>query len=224
MRVTPSQLQLSGRFTQTRVFPRLFLGLGTGLGSTLIAENIIIPLELGRLKYNRKDSFVDVLGKRGLQRLGKRTWRHTVIEIATILAEAFAADTVVLGGGNARARRTASWDADKRKPGSFSRWVSFVAAGRHPHSLNKKRSSPCRLYRWSRGVEDVVTSCGSSCRAFTSPGTAIHAVRAMVTEGLNRDLIEPPQPTFFLSSQQLTANPVPASDPAYMKPIAQKLC
>lgn len=80
----------------------LFLGLGTGLGSTLIAENIIIPLELGRLKYNRKDSFVDVLGKRGLKRLGNRTWRHTVIEIATNIAEAFVVDTVVLGGGNAK--------------------------------------------------------------------------------------------------------------------------
>lgn len=73
----------------------LFLGLGTGLGSTLIAENVIVPLELGRLKYDRKDSFVDVLGKRGLQRFGKKAWRRTVIEIGTTLAEA-------LVGGNAK--------------------------------------------------------------------------------------------------------------------------
>jgi len=97
--VNDAAMQALGSYEGGRM---LFLGLGTGLGSTLIAENIIIPLELGRLKYHRKDSFADVLGKRGLQRLGKRTWRHTVIEIATMLAEAFVADTVVLGGGNAK--------------------------------------------------------------------------------------------------------------------------
>ncbi|MGH8586760.1 MAG: hypothetical protein ACREWE_11480, partial [Gammaproteobacteria bacterium] len=80
----------------------LFLGLGTGLGSTLIAENVIVPLELGQLKYNGKGSFVDVAEQPGLERLGKKAWRRAVIEIATTLADALVAETVVFGGANAK--------------------------------------------------------------------------------------------------------------------------
>jgi polyphosphate glucokinase len=80
----------------------LFLGLGTGLGSALIAENVIVPLELGRLPYRRSRSLGDVLGRAGLKRIGKPAWRNIVAEMASTLMVAFETDYVVLGGGNAK--------------------------------------------------------------------------------------------------------------------------
>jgi hypothetical protein len=79
----------------------LFLGLGTGLGSALIAEHVIVPLELGQLRYNNSMSLLDMLGRRGLKRLGERPWRRAVKKIVVTLMHAFVADCVVVGGGNA---------------------------------------------------------------------------------------------------------------------------
>src|SRR5262245_16565631 len=59
----------------------LFLGLGTGLGSTLISENVIVPLELGQLRSRGGETFGSVLGRRGLKRLGKRVWRRAVKKV-----------------------------------------------------------------------------------------------------------------------------------------------
>jgi hypothetical protein len=80
----------------------LFLGLGTGLGSALIAENVIVPLELGRLPYRRRETLGEALGRRGLQAMGKAGWKKVVGDMASILMGAFVADYVVLGGGNAK--------------------------------------------------------------------------------------------------------------------------
>jgi hypothetical protein len=78
----------------------LFLGLGTGLGSALISENVVVKLELGRLPYTDGRLLGDVLGRRSLQRHGKRAWREAVGKIVPVLMDAFLADYVVLGGGN----------------------------------------------------------------------------------------------------------------------------
>jgi polyphosphate glucokinase len=83
----------------------LFLGLGTGLGSALIAENVIVPLELGRLPFRRRQTLGELLGRRGLKALGKPAWKRIVTEIASTLMGAFVADYVVLGGGNAKILR-----------------------------------------------------------------------------------------------------------------------
>jgi polyphosphate glucokinase len=80
----------------------LFLGLGTGLGSTLIAENVIIPLELGQLLHDGDKTVGEVLGKQGLEKLGKDDWRKAVKRFVTSLTGAFLVDYVVLGGGNAK--------------------------------------------------------------------------------------------------------------------------
>lgn len=80
----------------------LFLGLGSGFGSTLIAHDIVIDLELGHLRYGPEETLGDMLGSHGLKRLGKRAWREIVSEIAAALMKAFLADSVVLGGGNAK--------------------------------------------------------------------------------------------------------------------------
>jgi polyphosphate glucokinase len=80
----------------------LFVGLGTGLGSTLITGHMIIPLELGRMIYDRDRTLGDVLGRQGLSRLGKARWRKAVDRVVTALMHSFLADYVVVGGGNAK--------------------------------------------------------------------------------------------------------------------------
>lgn len=96
--INDAAMQALGNYEGGRM---LFLGLGTGLGSALIADGVIVPLELGRLPYPDGPQLDQALGKRGLQRLGKRAWRRVVSELIPILMEAFVADYVVLGGGNA---------------------------------------------------------------------------------------------------------------------------
>jgi hypothetical protein len=80
----------------------LFLSLGTGLGSTLIADNVIVPLELGQLPYDEGETLGIVLGRRGLERLGKSRWREVVNDTIKTLMGAFEVDYAVVGGGNAK--------------------------------------------------------------------------------------------------------------------------
>jgi polyphosphate glucokinase len=83
----------------------LFLGFGTGLGTTLIADGIVEPMELGHLPY-RKATYEDYVGLRGLERLGKRKWRERVADVIGRLAAALEPDDIVLGGGNAKLLKT----------------------------------------------------------------------------------------------------------------------
>ena len=77
----------------------LFLGLGTGLGSALIADGVIEPMELGHLPY-RKGTYEEYVGQRGLEKRGKKRWRRHVADVVAILTAALEPDDVVLGGGN----------------------------------------------------------------------------------------------------------------------------
>ncbi len=79
----------------------LFIGLGTGLGSALVADGVVVPMELGHLSY-RNGTYEDYVGLRGFERLGKKKWRKHVDFAVTRLIEALHPDDVVLGGGNAR--------------------------------------------------------------------------------------------------------------------------
>ena len=79
----------------------LFLGLGTGLGSALVVDGILVPMELAHLPY-RRGTYEDYLGLRGLERLGKKKWRKHVHEVTARFADAMMLDDVVLGGGNAK--------------------------------------------------------------------------------------------------------------------------
>jgi polyphosphate glucokinase len=79
----------------------LFLGLGTGLGSALIVEGIVEPMELAHLPY-RKGTFEDYVGIRGLDRYGKKKWREHVADVVAKLVAALEPDDVVLGGGNVK--------------------------------------------------------------------------------------------------------------------------
>jgi polyphosphate glucokinase len=79
----------------------LFLGLGTGLGSTLIVDGVVVPMELAHLPY-RKATYEDYVGVRAIERLGKKKWRKAVEDVVERLSAAFRPDDVVLGGGNSR--------------------------------------------------------------------------------------------------------------------------
>lgn len=96
--VNDAAMQALGSYEGGRM---LFLGLGTGLGSTLISENVIVPLELGDLPHRGGGTLGQVLGRKGMKRLGRPGWRRAVRMTVTRLMKAFVADYVVLGGGNA---------------------------------------------------------------------------------------------------------------------------
>jgi polyphosphate glucokinase len=83
----------------------LFLGLGTGLGSTLISESVIVPLELGQLSARGGGNLGDALGRAGLKRIGRKKWRRVVDRTVPALMAALLADYVVIGGGNAKLLR-----------------------------------------------------------------------------------------------------------------------
>ncbi|MGE3517981.1 MAG: ROK family protein [Vicinamibacterales bacterium] len=96
--VNDAAMQALGSYEGGRM---LFLGLGTGLGSTFIAERVIIPLELGCLEHRSGHTLAERLGKEGLATLGKEAWTHTLHDAVAQLHKSFAADYVVIGGGNA---------------------------------------------------------------------------------------------------------------------------
>ena len=80
----------------------LFLGFGAGLGSAMIVDGILEPMELAHLPYRRGRTYEDYIGLAGLERLGKKKWRRHVFAVTEQLKSALEADYVVLGGGNAR--------------------------------------------------------------------------------------------------------------------------
>ena len=96
--VNDAALQALGSYEGGKM---LFLGLGTGLGSAMIADGVIEPMELAHLPY-RKATFEDYVGIRGLERLGKKKWRRAVFDVVARLTAALEPDYVVLGGGNAK--------------------------------------------------------------------------------------------------------------------------
>lgn len=80
----------------------LFLGLGTGLGSAMIVNGVLQPMELAHLGYKNGKSYEDYLGLRGLKKMGKKKWRRYVAKVTKSLKVALDADYVVLGGGNSK--------------------------------------------------------------------------------------------------------------------------
>jgi predicted NBD/HSP70 family sugar kinase len=97
--VNDAAMQALGSYHGGRM---LFLGLGTGLGSAMIVDGILEPMELAHLPYKHGKTYEEYLGLRGLKRLGKKKWRKEVFKITEKLIGALQADYVVLGGGNAK--------------------------------------------------------------------------------------------------------------------------
>ena len=104
--INDAAMQALGSYRQGKM---LFLGLGTGLGTTLIVGGVVLPMELAHLPY-RKKTFEDYVGERALERRGKKKWRQYVTDVAALLRAALLPDEMVIGGGNAR-------HVDKLPPG-----------------------------------------------------------------------------------------------------------
>jgi polyphosphate glucokinase len=96
--VNDAAMQALGSYKGGRM---LFLGLGTGLGSTVIADGIVEPMELAHLPY-RKGTYEDYVGLRGLKKRGKKRWRQHVAKVVAQLTGALEPDDIVLGGGNVK--------------------------------------------------------------------------------------------------------------------------
>jgi predicted NBD/HSP70 family sugar kinase len=92
-------MQALGSYRRGRL---LFLGLGTGLGTALIVDGVLEPMELAHLPYKKGRTYEEYVGKTGLKRLGKRKWRRHVDDVITRLKTALEVDEVVIGGGNAK--------------------------------------------------------------------------------------------------------------------------
>src|SRR5271154_2403532 len=96
--VNDAAMQALGSYRRGKM---LFLGLGTGLGTALVAEGIVEPMELGPLPY-KKGTYESYVGNQALLKLGKKKWRSQVADVVTRLTAAIEPDEVVIGGGNAK--------------------------------------------------------------------------------------------------------------------------
>jgi polyphosphate glucokinase len=150
--INDAAMQALGSYEGGRM---LFLGLGTGLGSALITDGVLVPMELAHLWYRKGRTYEDYVGLRGLKRFGKKRWRRYVADVVTALKSALQADYVVLGGGNAkrlkRLRKTcasattsmpsAAASGCGKRPGTMNVppvWCIRIAIGQMPCPL------PCR--------------------------------------------------------------------------------
>ena len=97
--INDAAMQALGSYQGGRM---LFLGLGAGLGSAMIVDGVLEPLELAHLPYKNGKTYEDYVGVRGLDRLGKGSWRRHVADVVERLKDALGAKYVVLGGGNAK--------------------------------------------------------------------------------------------------------------------------
>jgi polyphosphate glucokinase len=136
--VNDAVMQALGAYDGGRM---IFLGLGTGLGSSLITEHVVVPLELGDLPFRDGETMAQRLSREGLQKNGITQWVDDVHEVCAVLKRAIVADYVVLGGGNAKrvdplpdnARRGGNKDACV---GGFRLWEEFVEPhDREPHRV-----------------------------------------------------------------------------------------
>jgi len=97
--VNDAAMQALGSYQGGRM---LFLGLGTGLGSAMIVDGLLEPMELAHLPYKNGKTYEDYVGLRGLERLGRKKWQQHVCKVVRQLRDALVAEEVVLGGGNVK--------------------------------------------------------------------------------------------------------------------------
>jgi polyphosphate glucokinase len=127
--VNDAAMQALGDYKGGRM---LFLGFGTGLGTALIVDGTLVPMELAHLPY-RKATFEDYVGEAALQRDGKRKWRKSVADVVARLAAALQPEDIVLGGGNARNLQDVPppcriGDNARAFPGGFRLWADTPRA------------------------------------------------------------------------------------------------
>ncbi len=144
--VNDAAMQALGSYRGGRM---LFLGLGTGLGTALIVDGLVEPMEIGHLPY-LKHTYEDYVSDRALDRMGKKKWRKHVADVVKRLATALEPDDVVIGGGNVRHLKTLpphcrAGDNANAFKGGFALWEKAAEArgkrGRRPAGGRSKRGN-----------------------------------------------------------------------------------
>ncbi|MGC2247938.1 MAG: ROK family protein [Terriglobales bacterium] len=130
--INDAAMQALGSYKKGRM---LFLGLGTGLGSAMIADGIVEPMELAHMPYKRGKTYEDYLGIRGLKRLGRKKWAREVAKVVELMRAALEPEEVVLGGGNAKKLKklppgTVLGNNENAFRGGFELWNEDVDRGR----------------------------------------------------------------------------------------------
>ena len=97
--INDAAMQAVGSYEGGRM---LFLGLGTGLGSAMIVDGVVAPMELAHLRYKKERTYEQWVGEHSLKKMGIKKWSRTVSEVVAELSTALEPDYVVIGGGNAR--------------------------------------------------------------------------------------------------------------------------
>lgn len=97
--INDAAMQAIGSYQGGRM---LFLGLGTGLGTTMVLDGMVVPMELAHLPYRDGQSFEEIVGDAGMRAQGRRRWRRDVARVVELLLAATVTDYAVLGGGNVR--------------------------------------------------------------------------------------------------------------------------
>ncbi len=141
--INDASMQALGSYKGGRM---LFLGLGTGLGSAMIVDGVLEPMELAHLSYKHGKTYEDYLGIRGLEKSGKKKWRRHVFKIVEKLKVALEADYVVLGGGNVKKLKTLPPGArmgsnENAFLGGFRIWQSTGGSAGTPHESKSKLPS-----------------------------------------------------------------------------------
>jgi polyphosphate glucokinase len=136
--INDAAMQALGSYEGGRM---LFLGLGTGLGSAMIVEGLMEPMELAHLPYKSK-TYEDYVGIRGLKKYGKKKWRRKVAEIVEQLKDALEVEYVVLGGGNSKKLKELPpgarlGDNQNAFKGGFRLWNSAQPQGHSSESLGE---------------------------------------------------------------------------------------
>jgi polyphosphate glucokinase len=136
--INDASMQAIGSYEGGRM---LFLGLGTGLGATLIIDGMVEPMEMGHMPFREGRSYEDYVGERGRTRLGTKKWRKIVREVVDQLSRVLEVDYVVLGGGNAKKLKTLP---DKARLGdnnnAFAGGVRLWESVGHPLQISAKRA------------------------------------------------------------------------------------
>lgn len=143
--INDAAMQALGSYKRGKM---LFLGLGTGLGSALVVDGMVEPMELGHLPY-KKATFEDYVGLRGLKKYGKKKWRTYVDDVVKRLVAALEPDEVVLGGGNIHRLKKfppgcRAGDNNNAFQGGFRLWSKqngFAPAKTRPASGSKNLKS-----------------------------------------------------------------------------------
>lgn len=135
--INDAAMQAMGSYEGGRM---LFMGLGTGLGATLIVDGVIEPMELGHMPYRNGRTYEDYVGERGRLRLGTKKWRKVVREVIDQLSRVLQVDYAIVGGGNAkRLKKLGENERLGDNNNAFAGGLRMWESSGHPLRMARKR-------------------------------------------------------------------------------------